>query len=103
MLLARLPAAFHQAAGQCGVLAEEDRGEPSPRPPRHPHPPRPRLEGRLDLGARTEALERAPAAEEVGTAHAPSAHKSPPIGADADWPTLLWISGFRIRVRGRAG
>jgi len=57
LFLARVPAAFHQTSDQRGLLEEKDRRQPDPRPPRHPHPPPARLEGRSCLGTRTRSTE----------------------------------------------
>jgi hypothetical protein len=59
MLLARMPQAFHQAAGQRGVLTEEDCGQQGPRPARQPNPPPAGMEGIENLGARIGRKKRA--------------------------------------------
>jgi hypothetical protein len=43
MLLAWVSEAFHQAAGQCGVLAREDRAQQDARPARQPHAAKERM------------------------------------------------------------
>ena len=51
MLLARVPQAFHQAAEQCGVLAQEDLSQPDPRPAGEPDVAGRRLARPPNLGA----------------------------------------------------
>jgi hypothetical protein len=50
LLLAWVPAAFQQAPEPRRLLAEENRRQPDPRPPRHPHPPPAWLGGPPGLG-----------------------------------------------------
>jgi len=66
VLLARVPAAFHQAEEPRRLLAEKDRRQPDPRPPRRPHPPQARLERSSHLGTRVEQEERGSSAPQIG-------------------------------------
>ena len=51
MLLAWVPQAFHQAEGECRVLAKEDRGQQVSGPDRQPYSAENGLEGAENLGA----------------------------------------------------
>ena len=54
----RLPDPRHAAQDQRGVLADQDRPQPSPRPSRQPHSPPRRLAGDAHLGTRVGAQKR---------------------------------------------